>query len=264
MATDQELAAQAVAHAQRTTINHREFLRRVATIPGYAYEKTQWFQALSDLEKTKHPAAVPPPPKPQAGLKDAQARMFLAQDPLDCLQAGQHMTPVCTADPGYAHYYAPAVITALKQRFGKVEAWCDCRTSGGTPYDAALLMVAKHDLAGAWGQCETAQEFDHGYSSGARRMIGQLAGLRPDQKQLISADGVHLAFELYRNVMPWQQPDYETQGAGIGGNAIGIYASSTEGATYTPVADYKSLGYYLPGRDSVYAVGLKPQDWKEL
>jgi hypothetical protein len=81
---------------------------------------------------------------------------------------------------------------------------------------------------------------------------------------MISATGVHITFELYRNVMPWQVPDYQDCGDGVGGNAIGCYESSTEGAVYTPVSDYKSLGYYVSGRDSVYAVGLKPADWAAL
>jgi hypothetical protein len=64
--------------------------------------------------------------------------------------------------------------------------------------------------------------------------------------------------------MPWQVPDYGIAGAGVGGNAIGVYASDTEGAVYTPVADYRNLGYYAPGTDSVYGVGLYPQDWRDL
>ena len=191
--------------------------------------------------------------------------MFLAQEPLDCLQAPQYMIPVCTADPGYAHYYTPDTIAQLRARFSRVEAWCDCRGSGGTPYSVAQKMVTDLKLDGpAWGQCENAAEFEHGYNGGARRMIGQIAGLNSDQKSKVSANGVHLCFELYRNVMPWQVPDYESCGGGVGGNAIGCYASASEGAVYTPVSSYKQLGYYQSGRDSVYAVGLHPEDWKEL
>lgn len=206
-----------------------------------------------------------PPPTPSSELEKAQCRIFLAQAPLDSLAAPSWMVPVCTADPGYRDWYSADTIARLRSHFGRVEAWCDCRGSGGTPYSAAVAMVDELGLDGpAWGQCETEPEFDHAYDGGARRMIGQLAGLRHDQQARVGSTEVLLAFELYRNVMPWQVPDYGTSGAGVGGNAIGCYASSTEGAVYTPVSDYKSLGYYVPGRDSVYGVGLAAADWQAL
>ena len=43
-----------------------------------------------------------------------------------------------------------------------------------------------------------------------------------------------------------------------------MYESSSEGAVYTPVRAYKDLGLYAPGNDSVYAVGLRAQDWLDL
>jgi len=190
--------------------------------------------------------------------------MFLAQAPLDCLSAPNYMVPVCTADLGYREWYTTDVIGQLRHRFGRVEAWCDCRPSGGTPYEEAQKMVADLGLDGpAWGQCENSSEFQHAYEGGAKRMIGQLAGLTPDQRNKVDKDDVHLAFELYRNVWPWQLPDYMGSD-GVGANAIGCYASSSEGATYYPVSRYKAEGFYVPGRDSVYAVGLHPEDWVEL
>jgi hypothetical protein len=173
------------------------------------------------------------------------------------------MVPVCTADVGYAHYYTYDVIENLRRQFGTVECWCDCR-SNGTQFSQALAFCEEFQLDGAWGQCENAAEFDLGYAQGARRMIGQLAGLREDQQARIASTEVLLAFELYRNVMPWQLPDYGTSGAGVGGNAIACYSSSSEGAVYYPVSRYKSEGFYVSGRDSVYAVGLHPEDWKAL
>jgi hypothetical protein len=269
MATDQELAAQAVAHAQRTTINHREFLRRVATIPGYAYEKTQWFQALSDLEKTKHPETAPapkPPPTDPAGyLKAAQARIFLAHEPLACLAAPQWMVPVCTADLGYRNWYPKSTIDQLRARFGKVEAWCDCRNP--TPYSEAQRMVNQLNLDGpAWGQCETTAEFDHAIANGARRLIGNIDTNVLDDKRLglISDADVLVSVELYCNVQPWVKPDWRNANAGIGGNCIACYESKTENANYTPVTWYRQQGFYVPGRDSVYGVGLTPEDWNNL
>lgn len=215
--------------------------------------------------------------RPADDLSSAQCRMFLAQNPLDCLAAPTFMVPVCTADLGYRghsgsqDFYTPDVIAQLRARFGRVEAWCDCRIPSGyvrgegTGYDVAVAMVKDLGLDGpAWGQCETEPEFDNGYAGGARRMVGQLAGLRPDQSARIGTAEVLLAYELYRNVMPWQVPDYGTSGAGVGSHCIGCYASSSEGATYYPVSRYKAEGYYRPGRDSVYGVGLTAQDWKDL
>jgi len=196
--------------------------------------------------------------------------MFLAQSPLDCLQAPTYMIPVCTADLGYREWYTPDTISRLKARFSKVEAWCDCRIPSGyvldkgTGYDVALEMVRTMGLDGAWGQCETEPEFDNGYNAGARRMIGQFASLRPDQSARIGNAEVLLAFELYRNIWPWQTLDYAGCEKGVGSTAIGCYESSSEGAVYYPVSKYKAEGLYRSDHDSVYAVGLKTEDWQQL
>jgi hypothetical protein len=95
-------------------------------------------------------------------------------------------------------------------------------------------------------------------------MVGQLAALRGDQQDRIGSGEVLITFELYRNKMPWQEPDYGDDGAGVGGTCIGVYASSSEGATYYPVSRYKAEGYYTPGKSSVYGVGLTVQDWHDL
>jgi hypothetical protein len=274
MASEQEHLNAAAKYAKQTSWNWDKYLARIRSDPSYLYQDTPWYECGQEMEKVARPGSNPTPPNPtppeptpppSSSLATVQARMFLAQSPLDCLQAPQYMVPVCTADPGYRYWYTPDVISQLKARFGTVEAWCDCRGNGGTPYSEAERMVNDLGLDGpAWGQCETEPEFDHGYTSGARRMIGQLAGLREDQRALITNKTVLLTFELYRNKMPWQVPDYMTCGPGTGGNAIGVYASSTEGAVYTPVEDYKNLGYYVSKRDSVYAVGLQPADWLAL
>jgi hypothetical protein len=242
-----------------------------------AYDKLQ--RTLSIL-KADHDAGYAPNPKPPEPpsngnefhyLHEAQARIFLAQSPLDCLTAPSWMVPVVTADHGYRDWYTPDVIQQLYAHFGIVEAWCDCRVPSGyvegqgTGYDEAVRMTEEMGLSGPpWGQCENASEFENAWNGGARRMIGQLSGLLPDQLQAIEEADVLLAFELYRNKMPWQVPDYGECGAGIGGNAIGCYASESEGSAYYPVAQYKAEGYYVPKRDSVYGVGLKPQDWLDL
>jgi hypothetical protein len=227
-------------------------------------------QRCDQLLKDDHDAAIsggntpPPNPNPPAGdLSDVQGRMFLAQEPLDCLQAPSYMVPVCTADLGYRHYYSSSVIQQLKDRFGKVEAWCDCKP-GQTDYSVAVQMVADLNLNGpAWGECEAAAAFDNCYNQGGRRMIGNLSALTDAQLAKVAADNAHVTSELYRNVMPWQLPDWKNS-TGVGGNAIACYASSSEGATYYPVSRYISEGLYVSRRDSVYAVGLKTADWQAL
>lgn len=263
MASQQELANSALQHALKTSWNWDKYLARIRNDPSYQYENTEWYKAGADLESAKHAGGQTPPPNPSDGVSDAQARIFLAQSPLDALAAPAWMVPVCTADQGYRYWYDKPTIDRLRSHFGRVEAWCDCRNP--TPFSAVEQMIGELGLDGpGWGQCENSEEFQHGYDSGARRFVGQLSGLTEDQRQKIGADGCHLAFELYRNKMPWQVPDYMDVGDGVGGNCIGVYASSSEGAVYTPVSDYKSLGYYVPKRDSVYGVGLTPSDWAAL
>jgi hypothetical protein len=241
-----------------------------------AWDKWQRsFQILVD----DHDAAIasggntepqPPEPEPPDGdyLDAARARIFLANDPLEALKAPDWMVPVCTADPGYRYWYDPDTIDRLRARFGIVEAWCDCRPAGyGTPYAEAVKMVNELGLDGpAWGQCETTAEFDHAYTNGARRMVGNINSqvLDADRLAKISSGEVLVTVELYRNLQPGLQPDWRSANAGIGGNCIAIYGSAEEGAVYTPVADYRAAGLYSSGNDSVYGVGLLEQDWHDL
>lgn len=205
------------------------------------------------------------PPPVADPLADVRCRMFLADAPLQCLAAPPNMVPVCTADLGYRQYYTPDVVARLRSRFGLVEAWCDCRPSGGTAYPVAQQMVIDLGLNGpAWGQCENAAEFGHGYGLGCRRMVGNLSALGAASLALVATGEVHVTAELYRNVQPNEQPDWRNANAGVGGNTIACYASSSEGATYLSVAQYKQDGMYVMGRDSVYGVGLTLADWRAL
>ena len=170
MATKAELIAAAAANAAKTTISYDEFLRRVATQKGYPYTKTAWYRAGRNLDAAKAaglpPATQPPPAIPKPGnLAAARARLFLAQEPLSCLAAPNWMVPVLTADPGYRDWVSHDTIAQLRARFGKVEAWADCRTPpDGTPYDVAEAMTRDFGLDGTWGQCENQGEFDRGYA----------------------------------------------------------------------------------------------------
>lgn len=262
MTTEQQLLDSAASHARATSISWSEYLRRVHTQPDYEYEQTEWFRAGADLQSVK---TLPPPTTPPANyLAAAQARIFLAQSPLDALAAPPWMVPVCTADLGYREWYDPGTIEQLRDHFDVVESWCDCRDP--TAYSEALRMVDDLDLDGAWGQCETTAEFDHAYANGADRMVGSVnaAVLDAARLELVADAEVLLSVEIYCNKDRNLQPDWRNANAGIGGNCIAVYESADEGAIYTPVAWYRERGFYVPKRDSVYGVGLSATDWADL
>jgi len=240
-----------------------------------AYDKLE--RALS-ITFADHDAAIsgggtPPGPNPEPPpgdyLEAARARIFLANDPLDPVHHGapRWLVPVCTADQGYRYWYSPDVIAELRSYFnvqGIVESWCDCRDP--TAYSVALAMADEYGLDGAWGQCETTPEFDHAYENGARRMVGSVNTAVLDDARLakVASGEVLISLELYCNKNRDLLPDWRNANAGIGGNCIACYGSDSEGAVYTPVSWYRERGLYVPKQDSVYGVGLSPDDWKNL
>lgn len=262
----------------------------ISTLPS---DVSQWkaydkLQRTLQIVKDDHDAAgggSAPVPPPTSDLADARARIFLAQevvnrktgkrelvhlDPHSALKAPPWMVPVCTADLGYRQFYPPSTIQALRDYFGHVEAWCDCRVPSGyhegqgTGYDVALEMCEQLGLDGAWGQCESQGEFDNAIAyPECRRMVGNLSALNEASLARVRSGEVHLSVELYRNCQPGQMPDWKNCNAGIGGNCIACYSDSTP-CYYTPVADYKAAGLYVPKQDSVYGVGLQPSDWSAL
>jgi len=274
MATQNELMTSALEHAKKTSILADEWCRRIDDQEDYNYKNTEWYKALKDLEAAKNAGGGgggQPVPPPTSNTDDAKARIFLAQNPLDSLQAPSWMVPVCTADHGYRSFYPPSVIEQLRAHFGKVESWVDCRVPSGyhegqgTGYDEALKMATDLGLDGSWGQCETQMEWDNGYAAGARRMVGKISAEVCDPPRLakVSSGEVHLAVELYCNCMPWVQPDWRDANNGVGGNCIAVYSDATP-CYYTPVQWYKDKGWYVPKRDSIYGVGLTPDDWRAL
>lgn len=273
MTTEAQLGQEAVDLAQSTSYSWDQYLSRIRSDPSYAYKNTSWYKAGGKLEQSKHLSPAPPNPTPPADdLSSVRARIFLAQSPLDCLSAPSWMVPVVTADMGYRSWYSQDIINQLRDRFGAVEAWCDCRIPSGyqeghgTGYDVALAMVSEFNLDGAWGQCETTPELENGYNAGARRFIGSVDVNVMNDSWLnkVKTGEIKLTVELYRNIMPWMLPDWRNANAGIGGNCIACYASETEGAIYTPVRAYKDQGLYTAKHDSVYGVGLTHQDWLDL
>jgi len=274
--SEAELGQQAVDLAQQTSYSWEQYLSRIRNDPNYAYKNTSWFKAGDKLEQSKHLSGGGgnPTPPPSDDLTSVRGRIFLANSPMDCVTHGapSWMVPVCTADLGYRSWYSKDVIAQLRQRFGTVEAWADCRIPSGyqeghgTGYDVALAMVEEFGLDGAWGQCETTPELENAYNAGARRLIGSCDPnvMNDEWLNKVKSQEILLTVELYRNKMPWMLPDWRNANQGIGGNCIACYASDSEGAYYTPVQAYKDQGLYVPKHDSVYGVGLHPEDWPNL
>jgi len=278
MASQSELATSALNHALKTTWSHEKYLNEIRTNPSYNYKNTEWFKALADLNTAKTASGGGSggggnPTPPPSNTDDAKARIFLAQNPLEAIQfeAPRWMHAVCTADHGYRQFYGADVIAQLKGYFASVETWCDCRVPSGyhegvgTGYDEAVKMSNDLGLSGAWGQCEEQMEWDNAYAAGCRRMVGKISAEVCDDTRLakVASGEVHLSVELYCNCMPWVVPDWRNANAGVGGNCIACYADATP-CNYTSVQWYRSQGYYVPKRDSVYGVGLTSEDWKAL
>jgi hypothetical protein len=273
MASQSELATSALNHALKTSWTWDKYLNEIRTNPSYAYKNTEWYKAGADLNAAKSGASggggnpTPPP----SSVADAQARIFLAQNPLESLAAPNWMVPVCTADHGYRQFYTVDVVEQLRSHFGHVESWCDCRIASGyvegqgTGFDEAVKMAEQYGLDGCWGQCETQMEWDNAYAAGSRRMVGKISAEVCDETRLakVASGEVHLSVELYSNCMPWVVPDWRNANNGVGGNCVAVYADATP-CYYTPISWYREKGYYVPKRDSVYGVGLTPADWAAL
>jgi hypothetical protein len=78
----------------------------------------------------------------------------------------------------------------------------------------------------------------------------------------VAAGQVLISVELYRNCNPGLQPDWRNANSGIGGNCIACYQDAQ--CNYKSVASYLVDNHYVPGRDSVYGVGLTDDDWRRL
>jgi len=238
----------------------------VATQPDYGYRSAHWHAAGAALEALKH-LAPPPPLDAPAPLSAAQGRIFLADDPLSCLAAPAWMVPVVTADPGYPACQDPAVIARLHERFGQVEAWCDCVPApAGTPYSAALQLMHDRQLQGAWGQCESQAQFDAAVAAGATRLVGKVdqsvLGLTDSVRaQLVATARVLVVVEMYA-VDP-AHADWRNLNRGIGGWCIATYQDK-DFPQARDVADFSAAGLYAPRRDSVYAGGGPKPRWAGL
>lgn len=213
----------------------------------------------------------PPPPPISESFGYERAVLFHAGDVTEWLTAPGWYIRALSADIGQ-DWLNSSLVAAARSVSGvkRVAAWCDCRASGGTDARYAIEAVRKYGLAGWYGQGETAAEFDHALQRGREyglmplAIIGNLSALRDDQLKLIRNRDVLFINETYYNVMPWISPggDWLDVGAGVGGNCVAMYASSTEGATRRPLAGMRAEGLFIRLRDSIYTPGSTPEDVK--
>ena len=118
----------AAANARATTITWVDFLERVRNAGRLTTTaRRRGTRPAPTSSNSRASPRVHGPRPPASDVASAQARIFLAHSPLDCLAAPPWMVPVCTADAGYREWYTADVIAQLRAHFGTVEAWCDCR-----------------------------------------------------------------------------------------------------------------------------------------
>lgn len=208
----------------------------------------------------------PPPPAPPTTKPPHKAVLFHAGDVMAWLGAPSWYWRALSADRGQEWLTAELVAAARGVSGAFVTAWCDCRPSGGTDASYAIAAVRKFGLEGWHGQAESAAEFDHALQRGHElglmplAIIGNLGALRPDQLALVAAGDVKFIVETYYNVQPGLQVDWKGANAGIGGNCVAMYESSTEGAARVPLATMRADGRFNRGNDSIYTPGSQPED----
>jgi hypothetical protein len=266
VATETELANQAVDHAQATTISWDEYLSRIRTNTSYKYKNTQWYEAGKDLEATKHlePAPEPPQPQPTPGLAaKAQKLVFCAQAPLTALGAPASYIPCLTADPGYASFVDASVISQLRAKFKTIAAW-------GVQTQIPVRTI--RDFAARWAldyvilQGETSDEYRTAIEAGANVIVGNSNSWSESQRQdataRINRGELAFSFETYTNEgAPWPR-DSSSAGVPAASFCLGRYA-----ARWNPtLADYKANtpASAWPLVSVYHAAACTPADWALL
>jgi hypothetical protein len=232
-------------------------------IPAWA-----WVRYL--IHKGYKFADQPPPPPPPVHTDKAPNKcvLFHSNDVMDWVGAPSFYWRSLSADRGQQWITPELVGVARKASLGYVTAWCDCRPDGGTDAQYAIDAVRTYGLKGWHAQAEDAAQFDHALQRGRENglmplaFVGQLGQLREDQIALIRSGEVLFIVETYFNVWPYMigHVDWHNANAGIGGNAVAMYESASEGATRFPLADQKARGLFNRGNDSIYTPGSRPED----
>lgn len=260
--TEAELLALARSEALKTTTTPDKFLAQVKSKPHFSYQKTHWFKAMQALEQLKH---QPAPPSAGPDLSVARNLLVFATVTDDAITYACHLPSswkaLFTADPAYP--VKDSHINALRASGHGVFAWGDCHSPGLMPENIRRFRDQR-GLDGWYGEGESAGAFTLASATDAVGVIVNLSALSDAQVVKVAAGQVLVTAELYRNVQPNMQPDWRNANKGVGGNCIAVYASSSEGAVYTPVSKYKADGFYNPATDSAYVEGFLEADWKAL
>ncbi len=247
-------------YAKATTLQVDQWLHNIATKPSYAYKTTNWYKALKALEaEAKTPAPPPTPPPGPDPLAPYRKLLFMAQSPLDALQAGPGWTVLFTADPAYDSWATKSAADQMRAAGQQVGVW----------YVPTEVTEARADEVAArlgttfiLGQCETSGQFDASVVQGCKAMVGNLSALEPPQLALVAL-GVRIVInETYYGCNPGMQPDWRNANKGVAGNCLACYHDSQ--CQRIPLSEQIANGWYVHGRDSLYGPGLTGEDYAVL
>jgi hypothetical protein len=262
MTTEAELGQQAVDHAQQTTISWDEYLSRVRNNTSYKYKNTQWYEAGRDLEQTKQLEPTPQPPHPNLAAL-AQRLVFCAQNPLAAMGAPATYTPALTADPGYASFVSPSVVSQLRSRFAKIAAW-GVQTQIGA--QTIRDFQARYGLDYCIFQGETSDEYRTAIEAGAQVVVGNSnawnESQRTDATTRCNTGTLAFCFETYTNEgAPWPEAS-SSAGVPAASFCLGLYAAKWEPTladykAHTPPAVWPLVSIY-------HAAGVNPSEWSLL
>ncbi len=225
----------------------------------YNEKATAYYKALA-AARAVSPPPPPPPPPPSGGA--IQNIIYCAQGPLEALHCTKPgFKPALTADPGYASFVTPSVVSSLKAHFGTCGAWF---VQTQVSQSHALDFVRAYGLDFLIYQGETSEEYRTAIEMGARLMVGNANSWtdaqRADATARCNAGSLAFAQESYTNTGgPWPNA---TGSAGVPAASlvIGVYQD-----VWNPsVADYKahSTPAQWGGISIYHAAGV--QDWGSL
>lgn len=157
-------------------------------------------------------------------------------------------------------------VAAVRASGHRAFAWGDCDQ---TPPVLIREFAEMQGLDGWYGQAESDTQFDNanGGAQLPQALIGNLSALRPDQLSRVAAGDVVFINETYYNVpgnVGAEGPDWRNANAGVGGNCLAVYGSSSEGAIYLPLREQIRRGYFDAADDSLYVEGFLEDDWAAL
>jgi hypothetical protein len=194
--------------------------------------------------------------------------LILADDPWPALQSPTKYKLWVTADLGYRHIYEDrSFINQAKAQGRKIFSWCDCKVGipgvSGTDPQVAIDMANEYGLDGACGEGEHATAFQAGLDAGMSIFVVNLSALTPDQLEWVNGSDTIVTAELYLNKEPDHVVDWKNC-TGVGSNCGATYASSSEGATATPIDTYANHPNSVYPTMSWYCGGTPKPDFARL